>query len=83
MYADVVRFCTELKNGALERLCTCVSKGHLPVMEDKVKKCFIPTPLPPNCDWSVFESTIKSWQEHETPSECCCPVTSSAVLVWD
>ena len=25
MYDDVERFCTELKNGALEGLCTCVS----------------------------------------------------------
>ena len=24
MYADVVRFCTELKKGALEGMCTCV-----------------------------------------------------------
>ena len=82
-YADVVMFCTELKKGALEGLCTCVSKGCFKVMEDKVQECFMPTPLPPDWDWSVSESTIKSWQEHESPSGSCCPVKSPSVLVWD
>ena len=36
--------CTELKKGALEGLCTYVSKGFFPVREGKVKECFIPTP---------------------------------------
>ena len=30
MYDDVERFCTQLKTGALEGLCTCVSEGFFP-----------------------------------------------------
>ena len=61
IYADVVWFCTELSEGALEGLCTCVSKGFFTVMEDKVEVCFRPTQLPLDWNWSMSESTIKSW----------------------
>ena len=61
IYADVVRFCTELSAGALEGLCTCVSKEFFTVMEDKVEVYFRPTQLPLDWKWPMSESTIKSW----------------------
>ena len=53
--------------------------GFFPVMEDKVEVRFRLTPLPPDCDWSMSESTIKSWQEFENPFECRYPVRSPMI----
>lgn len=58
MSDDVERFCTELKNGALEGLCSCVSEGVIQFLEDKVKLCFSGPPLPLETDGSLVDKNL-------------------------
>ena len=55
-YEDVDKFCTELKNGALEGLCDCVSEGVAEFLEEKAKLCFMTPPLQPETEKSIPRS---------------------------
>jgi len=46
MYGDVDRFCTEVKKGALEGLCTCVSEGVVHFLKVKAELCSRTNSLP-------------------------------------
>jgi len=60
MYDDVERFCTELKNGALEGLCDSVSEGVLQFLEEKAELCFRTLPLQSETDRFIPRSWIKT-----------------------
>jgi hypothetical protein len=39
LYGDVYDFCNEIKNGALEGMCSCIATHFLERLEDKVEQC--------------------------------------------
>jgi hypothetical protein len=78
---DVGTFCTELKHGALEGLCTCVCEDILHFLKDKVGFCFRRPPL--TSELGAPRSWVRSDQKCENLSPCSCLVSSSYFLGWD
>jgi hypothetical protein len=79
---ELTKFCTELKDGALEGLCQCVDEGVARLLHEKAEICF-PGPLKQSQkDMLAPKWLIKELQELERSYPCRCHVYSSYALFW-
>jgi hypothetical protein len=79
-YEGVQKFCTQLINGALDGICTCVCREVLRFLEEKREPCFREPPL------QTYGSTswINCCQQYFSDTKCCCPVISSTwIRFWN
>ena len=80
---DLVKFCTELENGALVGLCDGVSEGLARLLQEKAEICFRRPLIQSQRDLFLPKWWIKELQELEGSYRCTCRVSSLYTLFWN